>query len=190
MGALIEMEDGLKKVISTYWFLFFIGALVVALDQLTKAVVRTNLALGQTWMPLEWLAPYARFIHWQNTGVAFGMFQGMGVVFAVLAAVVSVGLVIVYPRMHQGSWLVRLAMGMMLGGAIGNLIDRIFNNGYVTDFISVGSFAVFNIADSGITVGVGLLVLGMYLLERKEKAAQKAEAAVAAAQEAKDEAGR
>ena len=144
------------------------------LDQVTKSFVRDNLAIGHTWMPWEWLEPYVRFIHWQNTGVAFGMFQGMGIVFAILAAIVSVGLVIYYPRLHQGSWLVKLAMGLMLGGALGNLIDRIIQ-GYVTDFISVGTFAVFNIADSGITVGTGVLVLGIYLLERKQKREQLAE---------------
>lgn len=163
----------MRKIVSTYWFLALIAGVVVLLDQLTKDLVRTHLEIGQTWMPWEWLAPYARFIHWQNTGVAFGMFQGMGPVFAVLAVVVSVGLVIYYPRLHQGSWLVKLAMGLMLGGALGNLIDRLFHMGYVTDFISVGNFAVFNIADSGITVGTLVLVLGVYLLERKQKRQQE-----------------
>ncbi len=164
----------MRKFLSTYWFLFLIAGIIIVSDQITKQIVRTNLEIGQTWMPLEWLAPYARFINWHNTGVAFGMFQGMGWVFAILAAIVSVGLIIYYPRLHQGSWLIRLAMGLMLGGAVGNLIDRIYQ-GFVTDFISLGSFAVFNIADSGITVGTIILVLGMYLLERKQKAAEEAE---------------
>ena len=63
-------------------------------------------------------------------------------------------------------------MGLMLGGAIGNLIDR-FTQGYVTDFISVGSFPVFNVADSCVTVGVGLLVLATILEENKQRKAKE-----------------
>ena len=161
----------MRKFLSTYWFLFLIAGIIIVSDQITKQIVRTNLEIGQTWMPLEWLAPYARFINWHNTGVAFVMFQGMGWVFAILAAIVSVGLIIYYPRLHQGSWLIRLAMGLMLGGAVGNLIDRIYQ-GFVTDFISLGSFPVFNVADGSITVGVIVLILGMWRTEQKEKQRQ------------------
>lgn len=168
------MEDGLKKIVNAYWLLFLIAGLIVVADQITKELVRQNLAVGQTWAPWEWIEPYARFIHWHNTGVAFGMFQGMGIVFAVLAAVVSVGLVYYYPRLHQNNWIIKLAMSMMLGGALGNLVDRI-TLGYVTDFISVGTFAVFNVADSSITVGTIVLVLGVYLLEQKQKQEKKPE---------------
>jgi signal peptidase II len=68
----------------------------------------------------------------------------------------------------------RLAMGLQMGGAIGNLIDRVVV-GHVTDFISVGTFAVFNVADASISVGVAVLILGVWLQERRQKAQITAE---------------
>jgi len=65
-------------------------------------------------------------------------------------------------------WALRLAMGLQLGGAAGNLIDRLIA-GKVTDFISIGNFAVFNVADSSISVGVAVLVLGVWIKERNDK---------------------
>lgn len=158
----------MRKAFSTYWFLALVAGVIVILDQITKVVVRQNLTVGQAWAPWDWMLPFVRIIHWQNTGVAFGMFQGMGTVFAILAAMVSVGLIYYYPRVPKKDWIMRLALGMMLAGALGNLIDRIYQ-GHVTDFISVGTFAVFNVADSSITVGVIVLFLGIYFEERRNK---------------------
>ena len=73
-----------------------------------------------------------------------------------------------YPRVEADDWTLKLAMGLQLGGAAGNLIDRL-RVGRVTDFISVGSFPVFNIADASISVGVAVLLLGVWINERNEK---------------------
>ena len=162
----------MKKYIKEYWLLFTIAGIIIILDQVTKAIVRANIPFGGQWMPLEWLAPYFRFVHWQNTGAAFGLFQGGGLVFGILAVIVTVFIVIYYPQIPDEEKLMRVAISMQLGGAIGNLIDRI-RFGPVTDFISVGSFPVFNIADSSITVGVGLLILALWLAERRENKAEK-----------------
>ncbi len=157
----------MKKIIKEYWMLFTIAGVIIILDQISKAIVRINILFGGQWMPLEWLAPYFRFVHWQNTGAAFGLFQQGGLIFGVLAVVVTVFIIIYYPQIPKDEKLIRVAISMQLGGAIGNFIDRI-RFGPVTDFISVGSFPVFNIADSNITVGVGLLILALLLAERKE----------------------
>ncbi len=157
----------MKKIIKEYWMLFTIAGVIIILDQISKAIVRINIPFGGQWMPLEWLAPYFRFVHWQNTGAAFGLFQQGGLIFGVLAVVVTVFIIIYYPQIPKDEKLIRVAISMQLGGAIGNFIDRI-RFGPVTDFISVGSFPVFNIADSNITVGVGLLILALLLAERKE----------------------
>lgn len=170
MGGRLILEVRLKKIVRDYLFLFLLAGSIIALDQWTKNLVRTNLAIGETWMPWEWLAPYARIVHWFNTGVAFGMFQGMGMIFMVLAIIVSLAIIYYYPRVAGDDWLLRLAMGFQLAGAVGNLIDRITNGGNVTDFISVGTFPVFNVADSSITVGVVVLLLGVWLQERRQKA--------------------
>jgi signal peptidase II len=166
------LEDRLKQRWRDYLWLFTIVAIIVTLDQVTKAIVRANLSVGETWMPWAWLAPYFRFVHWYNTGVAFGMFQGLGMVFAALAAVVIVVIAIYFPRIPRSDWLTRLALAMQMAGAMGNLIDRLTQQGRVTDFVSLGTFAVFNVADASITVGVGVLLLAVWLQERRERKAQ------------------
>jgi signal peptidase II len=151
-----------------YAYLVLLAGAILLLDQWTKHIVRSNLASGETWMPLEWLAPYARIINWHNTGAAFGMFQGGSTIFTILGVIV-VGVIFYYfPKVPREDWPLRLAMGMQLGGALGNLTDR-FNLGYVTDFISVGRFPVFNVADSSISLGVAVLLIGMWWIEKNEK---------------------
>jgi signal peptidase II len=163
------LEDlPLKLLTRKYSFLFLISGLIIVLDQVTKTWVRTTLPLGGIWSPWDWLLPYARIVHWYNTGVAFGMFQGKGTIFTILALIVVIAIIYYFPRVPNEDWTLRLAMAMQLGGALGNLIDRL-NIGHVIDFISIGTFPVFNVADSCITLGVGVLILGVWLQERREK---------------------
>jgi signal peptidase II len=164
----------LKKILN-FAGLFLVAGLIIALDQWTKTLVRTGIPEGGTWVPagLEWIAPYARIIHWYNSGAAFGMFQGYSWIFAALAFVVSGLIIYYYPQVDARDWWLKLAMGMQMGGALGNVIDRIRFNGSVTDFISVGTFPVFNVADSSISVGVVVLLLGVWLKEMAEKKAKK-----------------
>ena len=163
----------MKSVAGKYVFLFGIAGLIVALDQWTKSLVHENLALSETWLPdsLNWLSPYARIVHWYNTGAAFGMFQSGSMVFTVLAIIVIGAIIYYFPRVENNDWTLRLAMSMQLAGAAGNLIDRLRFDGRVTDFISVGTFPVFNVADASISIGTVILLVGVYLQER---AAQKA----------------
>ncbi len=160
------------KYLRDYLILLGMAGIVILLDQWTKVLVRNNLPVGGVWMPVDWLRPYARIVHWYNSGAVFGLFQNGGIVFAILAILVA-GLILYYfPRIPRRDWTLRLAMGLQLGGAIGNLIDRLTKSWQVTDFISVGTFPVFNIADASITIGVFVLVLGAWLKERSEKAAR------------------
>lgn len=157
-----------KKSLQSYWFLLIISGLIIILDQVSKSYIRANFVENvDMWAPWPWLLPYARIIHITNTGVAFGMFQGMNIVFAVLATIVALAIIYYYPRVAGEDWILRLALALQLAGAVGNLIDRIIQ-GYVTDFISAGTFAVFNIADASITVGVGVLILGVWLQEKRQ----------------------
>lgn len=159
----------LKRYLKDYLVLFLMSGFIVAIDQWTKALVRQRIPLGGTWMPLEWLSPYARIVHWYNKGAAFGFFQNGSLIFASLAVVVILLIIYYFPRVPENDWTFRLAMAMQLAGATGNLIDRILFSGKVTDFISIGNFAVFNIADASITVGVVVLLLGAWIKERKPK---------------------
>ncbi|MEN8173759.1 MAG: signal peptidase II [Chloroflexota bacterium] len=155
----------MKKYLNHYLYLFSIAGVIVALDQWTKYLVRANIAFGQTWMPVEWLSTYARVVHWKNTGAAFGIFQNLGAFFTVLAFVVIGIIIYFFPQIPLVDWPMRVAMSMQLGGAAGNLIDRLAR-GYVTDFVSVGNFAVFNVADASISVGVAVLIIGMWIQEK------------------------
>lgn len=158
----------MKKYFRDYLFLIAIASIIVILDQWTKNLVRTMIPFGHSWSPWSWLEPYVRLVHWQNTGAAFGMFQRFGAVFAVLAIIVAIGILYYYPQVPRKEWAMRLAMAMMLGGALGNLVDRL-TIGTVTDFISIGTFAVFNVADACISVGTALLILAVWLSEHKQK---------------------
>jgi len=158
----------LKKPIKDYAFLLTISGTIILLDQVTKNLVRSNLHFGEIWPQNHWIVNYARIVHWSNTGAAFGMLQNFGIAFAILAVVVSIAILIYFPRIPRNDWLLRLALALQLGGAIGNLIDRL-TIGHVTDFISLDSFAVFNIADASISIGVALLAVSLIQRERKEK---------------------
>ena len=171
----------MKKTLN-YAGLFLLAGLIIALDQWAKMLVRT-MPLGATWLPagMEWLLPYARIVHWYNTGAAFGSFAGFGWVFTILAFVVAGLIIYYYPQVDDTDWWLKVAMGMQLGGAMGNVVDRLFNNMQVTDFISVGNFAVFNLADASITMGVVVLLLGVWFKELKER--KQSAVAVASSQD-------
>lgn len=156
-----------KNYLRDYLTLFSFAGIIIILDQASKAVVRANLALTETWVPWDWLHPFARIVHWKNTGAAFGMLPGFSDVFTVLAIIVSVAILYYYPQVPREDWLLRLAMGLQLGGALGNLYDRL-TIGWVTDFISIWIIPVFNVADFCITAGVVVLLLSVWLKERNQ----------------------
>ncbi len=149
-----------------YLGLVGISGFVVALDQWSKVLLRNRLAPGDTWSPWEWLAPYARLVHSDNTGAAFGIFQDGAPFFTVVAILVSAAIIYYYPRVPLEQRALRIALALQLGGAVGNLIDRLLQAGRVTDLISVGSFPVFNLADASISIGVAIL-LGSMLLQKR-----------------------
>lgn len=150
-----------------YLTLFSIAGAIAIVDQITKYLVRSNIAYGEMWSPWEWLEPYVRIVHWNNTGAAFGMLQGLGDVFLILAIVVAIAIVYYYPQVPREDWTLRLAMGLEFGGAVGNLIDRL-TVGSVTDFVSIWRFPVFNVADLCITSGAIVLILGVWYREKQE----------------------
>ena len=151
-----------------YFFLIALASVIVALDQWTKYLVRSRLELGEIWAPFPSLAPYVRIVHWNNTGAAFGLLPSGGLVFTIVAILVSLAIVYYFPRVPGRQPILRFALVLQLGGAIGNLIDRLLL-GTVTDFVSIGTFPVFNVADSCISMGVALLVAAMWVEERRHK---------------------
>ena len=129
---------------------------VIVFDQVTKVILRETLALGER----EWLAQFFAFSHVANDGGAFGLFGGANTILAV-SAVVAIGVVVIYylfPPLNH--WLVRSGLALIVGGAIGNLLDRIYQ-GHVTDFIDFIHFPAFNVADAAINVGVAAIVIAI-----------------------------
>ncbi len=161
------MSDRTEALIRDYVTLLSLSGLVVALDQWTKWLVRTNIPFRGTWLPnsLLWLSPYARIINWENSGAAFGSFQNGNPVFTFLAFVVVAVILYFYSRVDVHDWSLRLAMGLYMSGVAGNLVDRL-TRGAVTDFISIGNFEIFNLADSVITIAVVVVLIGALVKER------------------------
>ena len=151
--------------------LVLIALVVIALDQLTKRAVQQNLALGEALLvfpPWE----FVRIVHWVNTGAAFGMFQGGNAVLIGLTVAITLAILIYYQTLPEGHLFQRICLVLMVGGSIGNLIDRL-TLGYVVDFVAVGRFPVFNLADSCVTVSVILLLISMIIEERKAQSTEK-----------------
>lgn len=142
--------------------LLLVAVVTLALDQATKFIVEANMPLYTMYEPLPRLAELFRFTHVPNTGTAFGLFPDGSLFFGVMAVVVG-GFILYYNQVLPGdNRLLRLALGFQLGGAIGNLIDRI-RLGHVTDFLDFGPWPIFNLADTAIVAGV--VVLGWMMLQ-------------------------
>ena len=155
-----------KSLQGKWWNIaFFLTALLVVLaDQLTKLWIRSNLAIGESLFEVG----FFRVIYIHNSGAAFGLFQGQSFLLAIIALAVIAALLLYALFFHHkmpflDDKLGRLAIGLVLGGATGNLIDRI-NIGYVTDFIDVGFWPAFNVADSAIVVGTIILAYSLLQL--------------------------
>jgi signal peptidase II len=136
-----------------------VALFVVVLDQITKHLVRAHIALGQH-IPED---SFISLTYTRNDGVAFSMFDGSGrglIAVQIFLVAVIVG-ILLYLFKKVDSYFVICAVSLMLSGGIGNLIDRI-RFSYVTDFVSVGNFPIFNVADSALTIGS--LSLIVYLL--------------------------
>jgi signal peptidase II len=162
---------------------FAIAAAVFALDRLSKILIKTHLNL---WDTLHVIPGFFNIIHTENPGVAFGLFAGssnpfrtlilIGLSSAVLILITTV--LVRQPKAgEKQNWLMRVALALVLGGALGNLYDRAVH-GAVTDFVEVYAdnhyFPAFNVADSCISIGAGLLIIDM--LRGREKHAHVADA--------------
>lgn len=155
--------------------LLLIGAgSIIAIDQYTKYLVVENIPFLETWLPenLSHLTAWFRIVHWHNSGAAFGIFQNGNILFLLLGIAATAFILLLYPTIDRSEWALRIAIVLQLGGAVGNMIDRI-RFGHVTDFISIFRLPVFNIADASIALGVAILLLDVVWAERLERTARK-----------------
>ncbi len=154
------------------WLTLSVAVCVIVIDQIGKAVVAANLPVNGAWSPFPGPNPFFRIVYTYNTGVAFGLFQNLGAVFIIVPLIIA-GVIVYYARrVRPDQKLVAFALGLMLGGALGNVIDRLRFGGGVLDFFEVG-FGSFrnasNFADWSIVAGVLLWALAMFLDDRKQK---------------------
>jgi signal peptidase II len=145
-----------------------IAVLVFALDRVTKIWVQQNVPLYEG---RNVVGEYVRIVHTQNTGAAFGLLPERTTLLSVLSVLAVLAIVYYYRQFANSSPVVTATLGMQLGGAFGNLLDRV-TQGYVVDFIDVGlvpgpRFWAFNVADSSIVLGILLVTLLLWREERR-----------------------
>ena len=99
--------ENFKKLIKSYLVLIAIAGVIVGLDQWTKYVVRTNLSLGEEWVPLPEIAPFLRVVHWKNTGAAFGLLPQASIVFTIIAILVAIAILYYWPRIPSNQMALR-----------------------------------------------------------------------------------
>ncbi len=150
----------------------FVAAIVLLLDQTTKAWVRNHIPVGGAVYPLPFARSFFRLTHLTNTGVAFGFLQDSSLLFLLIVGVIFLTVLLYIHHLPWERPLVQLATGLQLGGALGNLLDRAVR-GHVTDFLDfyiywkgkTYHYPPFNIADASIVVGVVLLILCLWRQE-------------------------
>ena len=136
---------------------FIIASLVIFADQLSKFIVRCKLPIGKE-IPI--INQVVSITHIRNSGAAFGLFQNGRILF-IIVATVSLFIMLYFLHFFTSSIFLAVSSGLVFGGIVGNLLDRIFL-GYVTDFIYFAHWPVFNIADSSLDIGISLIAI--YLL--------------------------
>ena len=169
----MSSEGSTKAGFSKTVILLLTALTILVADQLTKALVVANLAVGEQ---ARLLGDLVQVWHAQNRGAAFSLFQGGTVVFLIVS-VLSIGIVAYFHRsLRDRSLWLHVVLGIVLGGTLGNFIDRL-RQGYVTDWLSIGigdtRWPTFNVADSSVVIGIGILVVYLFLTspDRREATA-------------------
>lgn len=150
-------------------FFYIIAVFIIALDQFTKWLIVKNFQLGES---VEVIENFLYITSHRNKGAAWGILQGQMWFFYLITVIVIIGIIYYIQKAAKGKWLLGVSLGFMLGGAIGNFIDRVFRKevvDFVNTYIFGYDFPVFNIADSALVIGVAMLMIQMLLEERVTK---------------------
>ncbi|MDZ5470722.1 signal peptidase II [Bacillus sp. 31A1R] len=151
------------------FYYIIIALFIIALDQWTKWLIVKKMELGESIQVIE---NFLYITSHRNRGAAWGILQGQMWFFYVVTIVVIIGIIYYMYKAARGKWLLGVSLGFMLGGAIGNFIDRVYYK-EVVDFINTYilgyDFPIFNIADSALVIGVGMLMIQMFKEERELK---------------------
>jgi signal peptidase II len=166
-----DQNPGLSSAAKRWAVLLGPAAIVFAIDQLSKAWVMANLAVGETITPVPALADFFAITRSANRGAAFSFLPQAGDLFLIIALVMIVGILLFYRRMQFSRWIERFALGLLLGGVMGNALDRI-RFGTVIDFVHLQIKPIIsnvsNPADHAIVLGVGILFVVQWLASRSQ----------------------
>ena len=152
--------SGKERVIT-----YIIASSILILDLVTKLLIEDRLRINESYVPFESLEPILKITHVSNTGAAFGLFPSGNEVIMVIAVIVSIVIIAYNQKLPVNHKLFRVALGLQLGGALGNLLSRV-RIGQVTDFLDFGPWPVSNIAD--ISIVLGTILLGLLMILEKE----------------------
>lgn len=154
-----------------YYKYYGLAVFVILLDQLTKWLIVKNMELGERISVLD---PWLGLLSHRNRGAAWGMLEGQMWLFSVVTIIVIGGIVYYFHKEAKGKPLFQVSLMILLGGAVGNFIDRLFR-GEVVDFVDVlipvmnYHFPIFNIADAALTIAVVMLIIVIFMEEQQEK---------------------
>ncbi|MGH2317418.1 signal peptidase II [Planococcus sp. 4-30] len=153
-------------------FIYYgIALLIIALDQWTKWLVLKNMEIGERISVID---PYIGWLSHRNRGAAWGMLEGQMWLFAIITVAVIIGILYYFHKHAKGQPLFQLSLMVLLGGAVGNFIDRMLR-GEVVDFVDVlipvinYDFPIFNVADAALTIGVVLMIIYIIYDEKQQK---------------------
>lgn len=148
---------------------YIIAFFVILLDQITKWLVVRNMEIGQSITIID---SFLYLTSHRNKGAAWGILQGQMFFFYIITIIVVIGIIYYIQKYAKQEPLLGVALGLMLGGAIGNFIDRLFRKevvDFINTFIFTYDFPIFNIADASLTIGVTILFIYMLIFEGKQK---------------------
>ncbi|MBD3181196.1 signal peptidase II [Candidatus Poribacteria bacterium] len=161
----VSITDTSKDIAKSSLPMVITAVLVIALDQVTKEIIRNTVAIRGT---IQVIKGFLQITYAENTGAAFGMFRGKNNVFIIIGIIAIIFILLYYRQFRSSTWM-RISLGFLLGGAVGNMIDRIVFH-YVTDFIRVRWWFLrlrwwpsFNVADAAVLIGASMLIIGMFI---------------------------
>lgn len=154
-----------RKIVHSWVFkdkyIFPVFSFVFISDQITKYAVYKNMSLGES-IPAEGII---RITYARNTGMAFSLFENFGIILLILSLIIASILIIYLFTIDKPRILIRVFSGLVIAGALGNILDRI-RFGYVNDFIDVGWWPIFNIADSSITIAIVIYIFDAIFIQK------------------------
>jgi signal peptidase II len=161
-----------RRTILKWSLLVVIAAIALAIDLVTKNMAEQNLVLGES----QKILPFLYLERTANTGVAFGIFSGGGV-FIIVANLIALAVVVFYVTLERRYLLAAVAGGLIIGGSLGNLYQRVTADGRVTDFLKFPHWPNFNMADVFVDIGIAIVFIGLIVeMVRVYKAGRRTQA--------------